>query len=411
MDNINELKCEICEESFDFQSGNFSTHLKKHNISPKDYYVKYLLTEEERGSIFCKWCGKERMFLSIKKGFRNTCGDGECRKKSVSKSSSRSWADRMTPEGVENSIRALKMRVITEEERLATSKRFKGKKLSEEQKQKISKTRLERHFTWDEERKQDFSEYQKYKIANDEEYRSKLSNNISKAVEAARSDESKEKRKNSLIEKHGVTNSFQIPFVVDKLSITYSDEEKVKEITGKIKETKRLRYGDPNYCNPEKGMETKKKNNSHLGKKNIVVVFNNVTYYFRSSMEVAYFMLNQHLLYESIWIKYINIEGKQKTYILDFEDSVKKIIYEVKPSVFVKRGNNPLKMRSAFEWSKNNGYKFVLITETYFKHKRELLIIAKEWLINNIIDRTLFGKIILYTRFNHKERLAIIGKI
>ena len=61
------FKCKICKK---ICNENYSgTHLKKeHNISGKEYYDKYIKTNNE-----CKICKQSTSFLTIKKGYRECC--------------------------------------------------------------------------------------------------------------------------------------------------------------------------------------------------------------------------------------------------------------------------------------------------------------------------------------------------
>lgn len=59
--------CEICNDYVDLR-----THLKKHKISSKDYYDKYLKKPNEG---ICKHCSKPTKFLGIYKGYRSFCSN------------------------------------------------------------------------------------------------------------------------------------------------------------------------------------------------------------------------------------------------------------------------------------------------------------------------------------------------
>lgn len=61
-----KLTCVFCGKEFDPQG----THLRIHNISNKEYYDKYLKTTEEG---ICSICGKQTKFLSIKCGYAKFC--------------------------------------------------------------------------------------------------------------------------------------------------------------------------------------------------------------------------------------------------------------------------------------------------------------------------------------------------
>jgi len=77
--------CDICNDGIDYHPSMFSSnHLSAiHNISNKDYYDKYLRSENEG---FCLVCGKETHFLGIgrTKGYRKCCSS-KCSNNLVSK--------------------------------------------------------------------------------------------------------------------------------------------------------------------------------------------------------------------------------------------------------------------------------------------------------------------------------------
>lgn len=59
------------------------------------------------------------------------------------------------------------------------------------------------------------------------------------------------KRDATNMEKYGVTNIGQIPEAKAAHSAVYADKDRVDEITAKVKSTKKERYGDENYNNPD----------------------------------------------------------------------------------------------------------------------------------------------------------------
>lgn len=63
----NARKCEICDKEYK----NFGVHLiKSHNISPKEYYDKYLKKDDEG---VCPVCGSFTRFRNVKFGYRKHC--------------------------------------------------------------------------------------------------------------------------------------------------------------------------------------------------------------------------------------------------------------------------------------------------------------------------------------------------
>lgn len=67
--------CKICGASYQ-ASAAFGIHISKtHHISPKDYYDTYINASIDKKCIFCE---SERKFISISKGYHQTCGCISC---------------------------------------------------------------------------------------------------------------------------------------------------------------------------------------------------------------------------------------------------------------------------------------------------------------------------------------------
>ena len=65
---MEKYKCLICKLNFN-RSNIRSQHLKKvHQLTPEQYYNKFFELKQ-----FCKNCGKDVEFLSIKNGYRSFC--------------------------------------------------------------------------------------------------------------------------------------------------------------------------------------------------------------------------------------------------------------------------------------------------------------------------------------------------
>src|SRR6185503_9481156 len=66
---MNMIKCQICKQEFNnFRSlGSHST--QAHNISKKDYYIKYINSNIR----LCELCNNPTNFLSLTKGYSNCC--------------------------------------------------------------------------------------------------------------------------------------------------------------------------------------------------------------------------------------------------------------------------------------------------------------------------------------------------
>ncbi len=66
------IKCEICEKEFKKLQG-FCIHIiKKHKISSKEYYDKYLKKDEKEGICYC---GKQTNFYRLKTGYLKYCSE------------------------------------------------------------------------------------------------------------------------------------------------------------------------------------------------------------------------------------------------------------------------------------------------------------------------------------------------
>lgn len=79
----NYSKCRICGESI--YHSHFPRHLKSHNLSPRDYYIKM---------VECKTvcsCGKDLPLTWLKRGLHKTCGDKECSSLNLSSKITESW--------------------------------------------------------------------------------------------------------------------------------------------------------------------------------------------------------------------------------------------------------------------------------------------------------------------------------
>ena len=74
--------CAICGKQF--KSVNIlSRHLKTHNISTEEYFLKYI---DMNYDIKCPFCNvKNKKFHSLIYGYYLTCGDQQCQQKSREK--------------------------------------------------------------------------------------------------------------------------------------------------------------------------------------------------------------------------------------------------------------------------------------------------------------------------------------
>jgi hypothetical protein len=87
---------------------------------------------------------------------------------------------------------------------------------------------------------------------------------------------------------------------------------------------------------------------------------------FRSTWEAYFYLLNSDLNYEYTRIQYI-FDNKNKIYITDFTDSINNIIYEIKPDSEIATDINQAKFEAINRWCIENNYRFVLISNEWFK--------------------------------------------
>lgn len=101
----------------------------------------------------------------------------------------------------------------------------------------------------------------------------------------------------------------------------------------------------------------------------------NVNIKTRSTWDAYFQLYNTHLLYEKLIIGY-KFKKEYHNYIVDFVDHENKIIYEIKPNSTAKDIKNLAKERYARKWCKDNGYRYVMIKNRWFKrnYNRDLVI-------------------------------------
>jgi len=90
------------------------------------------------------------------------------------------------------------------------------------------------------------------------------------------------------------------------------------------------------------------------------VILEDRTVNVRSSWEEKFLLKNPTFLYEKTRIPYIDVNGNERIYIVDFTDLLGNI-YEIKPAS--KIGENSEKIKAAKEYANVNNVKFFLITE------------------------------------------------
>lgn len=87
---------------------------------------------------------------------------------------------------------------------------------------------------------------------------------------------------------------------------------------------------------------------------------------FRSSWEIAFYLLNEGLDYEITRIKYFSFKYNQfKTYIVDFTDFKNRVLYEIKPNSKIDDITNQEKFKAAELFSQENSFSFRVISEFF----------------------------------------------
>ena len=87
---------------------------------------------------------------------------------------------------------------------------------------------------------------------------------------------------------------------------------------------------------------------------------------FRSSWEIAFYLLNEGLDYEITRIKYFSSKYNQfKTYIVDFTDFKNRVLYEIKPNSKIDDITNQEKFKAAELFSQENSFSFRVISEFF----------------------------------------------
>ena len=84
---------------------------------------------------------------------------------------------------------------------------------------------------------------------------------------------------------------------------------------------------------------------------------------YRSRWEIVWHLAEPHLEYETIRVSYVDENNKNRTYIVDFFDREKGILYEIKPLSEIDNINNVLKRKFAEKYCEDNGYSYIVITD------------------------------------------------
>jgi hypothetical protein len=97
----------------------------------------------------------------------------------------------------------------------------------------------------------------------------------------------------------------------------------------------------------------------------------------RSTWEAYFQLSNVNLVYEKVVIPYL-YKNVEYNYIVDFVDFENKILYEIKPLSNKDGEIVKVKNKYAKKWCKQNGYRFILITDRWFNmNYNEQLVIGQ----------------------------------
>lgn len=67
--------CKLCNKEFNGII-NFTSHLRVHKYTSKEYYDKFLKKPDDG---ICQVCGRPTVFSGFANGYRKTCSDECCR--------------------------------------------------------------------------------------------------------------------------------------------------------------------------------------------------------------------------------------------------------------------------------------------------------------------------------------------
>jgi hypothetical protein len=108
---------------------------------------------------------------------------------------------------------------------------------------------------------------------------------------------------------------------------------------------------------------------------------------FRSSWEALFYVIRKddNLTFETKVIPYVSKEGKNRSYIVDFEDAERRILYEVKPASKCEDERNTVKFEAAKIWCAANDYTFEIVTENELRARTNFSMFAEACVANNIV--------------------------
>jgi hypothetical protein len=200
-----------------------------------------------------------------------------------------------------------------------------------------------------------------------------------------------EKFKQTCNDRYGVDNPMQISETQQKLKesmmllygVEYSTQSDI--IREQIRNTNLQKYGVENWSQTE---DAKKKNSERMKKE---VLAGNIEYFarnlyklpnynkfYKSQWEVMFQILNPDAKYESLRLPYLSpIDNSEHIYVTDFVQESNKTIYELKPRFRFNQCKDSnivmAKIRAGIKYAKENGYKFKVLTETWWEANKHHL--------------------------------------
>ena len=183
------IESKIDGASYCKTNGQFTRHLRKHNLTYQDYYEKYVT----KISLKCK-CGERLAFYQKTESYASSCGSPECRGTSISKTK-QNWTNEQKKQDKEN-------------KKSAASRR--SKEQIEKQVQKARKTFKERYnVDWGSklEKQKEKSRQTKLEKYGDEKYNNSKQASLSRISRSLEEkNKSNQQRRATNLEKYGVEN-------------------------------------------------------------------------------------------------------------------------------------------------------------------------------------------------------------
>ncbi len=295
---------------------------KETSFLPHDALINerlYCIYHDINDIIICPFCNINKLkFKFFKHGYLNTCGDTKCKVLS----------------GIKNK------KPISDEKRI---------KINE----KISKANKQKFINMTDEERDKFISISRKNFFNCRKY-SQTEEAKKKRVESRRKNNKYWHTKETI---HKISKSNKITHLSAEFKDKYKKTYELAHQKQSIEIKERIKNGKFTPCITNTW--------THF---DAIINIDNINYKFRSSWEVVFWFLNQHLEYEKIRIPY-TFENQQYIYIVDFVDTKNKIIYEIKPNSYYKKNiQNKLnaKTLAAQAWCKSNNYEYKIISDDWF---------------------------------------------